>query len=290
MPLLKGKPCFGMPQVFVRHGKRTRMTTTRYGTRIETETHRCGRCKIRDSCSNLTRERLRSDRNISAALLEWNRFCARIHNGNPTFSREAGRCWQKFLKALADHGPFANSNDALLAEEEALDREKKLEKWRRDKLRQRANERASRRAAGLPPPDAFVAEAMFQRDLRVDELLALAGRSDMPARIQKITPQDANVTANITADAWLGRLLIAASGGSPTPGGVARWMIKEGRAQGKSYPVLKARMKRDLARVDMLEAHGPPCSAWRHFDPDSDLKVPLSDLMAMADDGSIDSN
>lgn len=284
MPLLRGKPCFGLPQVFIRHGKSTRMVTNAYCKRVESKTHRCGRCPIRESCSNLVGERLKSDRSISAALLTWHRYCAQQHNSVPTYSNTAGRKWQAFLQALADRGPFANSNDQKLADWNERDKKDRVEKWRRDKVRQRQRLRTKSKSEGMAPPAQFEDEAKCGRDDRYWDLLEVAGSSEMPPSISKIAAKDAETTAAVTADAWLGRLLISASGGDPNPGAVASWMIQQGRAHGKSYAVLKARLKRDLARADLLEALDV-CPSWRPFDPDADLDLPHDELQELIDAG-----
>lgn len=58
----------------------------------------------------------------------------------------------------------------------------------------------------------------------------------------------------------------------------------------RCYAVHKARIKRDLARADLLDSLDDVCPAWRPFNPDGDLDCPPDELQERIDLGWFDEN
>lgn len=270
MPLLRGKPCFGRPEVFLRQGDSTQKIRNRYRKEIDTLT-RCGRCPVRSSCAMLVKERVNASPEMNAALKSWRDDCGSRHAGRRVYTGQSGRFWTNFLKALANRGPFESSNDARLLELEEQANAKRRAKWAQDKRRARETDRDLRRLLRQPPSREFVANALQERNRRAAILESCAGDPNLPRSVSKILAAHARQTANITADAWLAKTILSEASRSPNPGLISRQLIAWGRNSGKTYATLKARVGDDLRRAAELERHPRGAPKWQRFDPDQDL-------------------
>ena len=265
MPLLRDKWCFGRPEVYIRQIDRTKIRRFHWGTK-EVAASRCGTCKITDVCGKLAGERVRSSLSLDTALKQWGDFC-NANGGDRQFSGVAGRYWQSFLQAIADHGPWSSSNDDLLAEDEKhrLIERRKAEAARKRKAR--ADERACRQSLNLPPTAEFVAAALFERDQRCARLEGAAGDPRYAPSISKVIADHAKATAAFTADAWMVDTLLREHGHKSNPSTIAKAMIKMDRHQGKAYQTLRQRVENDLRRARDCERGSP--SLWTAFDFES---------------------
>jgi hypothetical protein len=187
--------------------------------------------------------------------------------------------WERIKRAIADRGPWISSNDQALAALEEPKRQKQREKWRADKIRLRAAEREERRELHLLPSSELVANVLKERNRRAAILKQRAGDLTLPPSISKIPADHAVPTAELTADVWLVDYILSAMGLERNPGMIARKLIAMGRAGGRSYAVLKARIGKDLQRVRHLECGRSPL--WSVFDPDCDLPTEPSEIDAI---------
>jgi len=265
MPLLRDKWCFGRPEVYIRQISRTKMRRFYWGEK-EVAASRCGTCRITAACGKLAGERVDSSPSIRPALNQWGDFC-KANGGGRQFSGVAGRYWQTFLQALADHGPWSSSNDELLAKDEKhrLIERRKAEAGR--KRKERAEERAYRQSLNLPPTAQFVAAALLERDQRCARLEGAAGDPRYAPSIGKVTADNRKATAAFTADAWMVDTLLREHGKTSNPSTIAKAMIKIGRHQGKAYQTLRQRVANDLRRARDCERGSP--SLWTAFDFES---------------------
>ena len=172
MPILLGKPCFGRPETFFRHGNRTLPHTLPSGAKTRSVAHRCGACAVsgvREACKKVSVERVRSDPKISAALGLWARTSQALH-AKYVYVGDAGRYWTAVLKAIADRGPFASVNDVIVAEDDLC----KDEKRRKKESAARQQRRLFNQRKGLPPTPEFSSAASNEQARRHDILDKLA--------------------------------------------------------------------------------------------------------------------
>ncbi|MBX7488721.1 hypothetical protein K3177_09355 [Qipengyuania sp. GH25] len=281
MPLLRHKWCFGRPEVYIRQIKRTKMQRFHWGTK-EVAASRCGSCKIATGCGKLAGERIESSPLIHSALKQWSDFC-RAMGGDRQFSGVAGRYWQGFLQAIADHGPWSSRNDELIAEDakRRLIEGRKADATRKSK--DRAAERAHRRSLNLPPTEEFVKAALLERNERCARLEGAAGDATYPPSISKIRADHAKATAAFTADAWMVDALLREHGKKSNPSTIAKAMIRMGRNQDKKYPALRQRVENDLRRVRDCETGSP--RLWTAFDFESQqVATELDQIMQELED------
>ena len=279
MPLLLRKPCFGRPETFFRHGAMVQLLTVR-GRVVESRSHQCGRCPVRDACQVVCKERVLSDPGMTNALLAWSKHSEAISPGNFVYTGTAGYLWTDFKRAVAARGRFSNSNDEAVQDHEraAVLASRMKATYQKRALRERLR-REKAKDHETPSPQ-FLLNADRERDRRADILLSIAGDRKMPACVSKIPLAHARRTADITADAWLTQTIDKAMGFQSGYGIIARKMFEAGRGKGLALATLKARMFKDLCRVAELEKSG----LWSRFDPDLDLLEDIEKSIDAADD------
>jgi hypothetical protein len=277
MPILQDKPCFGRPEVYVRQFGRQK-TIKQFGRDVIRPASRCGSCKIGEACGKVATERVNSDLSVRRAYWEWSDHCRRIHGGKRVCTGPVeGRMWERFKRAVADHGPWESINDERLRALEEATIQARRDKWRNDKVRQRERDRDHRRREHLPPSREFVGNAIAERNRRAAILQEAAGDPTLAPSISKIGKRDAADTAAITAGVWLADMIIKSMGyDAPGPGVIAKHLVRWKRAGGRPYASLKARMDKDLRRVRDLEKGRDPL--WSKFDPDSDIPTTPSEI------------
>lgn len=276
MPILEDKPCFGRPEVFVRQYGRKKMI--KRGTReVEVHGSRCGSCKIGPACEKISTERINSDPQIREAFRRWSDHCRAAHGGKRVYSGPIqGRMWERFKRTIADHGPWSSSNEGKLRELAETKKREERDRWRVNKIRERAQDRAERKAEHEPPAREFIENAAEERNRRAAILEQQAGKPCTHRSISRIMPKDAAATAALTADVWLANLILRSMGYKPGPGRIASQLGKWNRTGGNSYAVLKARIAADLRRIEDLEAGSKPL--WSPFNPDSDLPTEPTEI------------
>lgn len=270
MPTLERKPCFARPEAVFRHGKRKKKIPIRGGKIVYSTNHQCGSCPadVHEACVRIAYERVRSDQSMSQSFCAWWDHCKQHCNGMPTCTGSASQLWGDFKRAIANRGPFANSNDAAVLDLQQQKQNAQREQWKQQKRRQRQFARERAQQAQQLPSEQFVCNVIEERDCRANALLAVLGQSGQPPSRAKVPSDKRESTATITANAWALRTILTASGRNAQPGTVARLMTEHNLGAGVPGPTLKERIKRDLKRADECEKDG----LWKRFDPDADLE------------------
>lgn len=270
MPLLRRKPCFGRPEVFFRQGGRVRMATNRWGKRIESRSHQCGKCPLEtwQSCAKVATHRVKANPDILTAFLAWKSSWNTHPGATAVYTGEgSGQLWGAFKEAIGARGPFSNVNDQALAIEAAHKREAQTETWRQSKATYRDRVRAKRRADQQPPTLQYAQNAWDECERRRDAIEAVLGDPTMPKCLSKVAMKDRRRTAALTAHAWFVRELLIESGREPGPSRIAAKMVVMGLNEGVSLATLKNRVPADIARGYQSECLG----IWEPFNPNADL-------------------
>jgi hypothetical protein len=268
------KPCLGQVAV-LRHGSRKQTRRDRYGQDMETENHRCGKCLVRDACLKIVMAKINARPNAKAKFLLWRAEAIRILGSKAAFMRAFGRnhtiytgavqgsrCgyfWRDFLDALAEDGPFGDSNEAVL-------RQKREEKERKNQARRRKNkqiERARRRIAKQAPDAQFMNDLAAERDDREQTLRKASAAPDADPCVGQLDDRGCAITAHV----WAVKALLEEMGATPTAGLIAKRLLASGAVAGITEESLRQRIYRtDLKRIEFLESDrsGP---IWTAFDP-----------------------
>lgn len=268
IPLYRNKPCFGRPETYIRHGKGT--AVRRFHGKLNVVQNRCGKCPLNAACKTVARERIKSDPAIESALTAWHA----AYSKNPGASRFTGplygRLWQAVMQAIVDHGGWGNANDAFLQQEYANATRLSLEKKAKRQREYRESLREKLKIQNVLPQISDLKSLLRTRLEREKNLIMSHRIKGSPKCVSKILLKDISATAKLTADVWLARHLLNEKGDSISPSRIAKFLIEYGRGDGRSYDVLRSRIKTDLARVDVLQSTG----VWKIYRPDTDLDDP----------------
>lgn len=237
MPLLVGRPCFGIVTAFVRYKDAKKWVKGR-GLLPDT---RCADCKAREACERLVKERVNAFPPLLAAFKEWllaegpSRFAD--HDFEHT---TAGRLWKRVGLAAAD-APFTSVNDASVAEyyrrldEEALER---------DRLRKAAERQRARKSGTLDA--GHLSDLEIAANSRLIEVLEVMDHPDAPRIITALPPE----SLEDMRDVWLGREVLTAQLSKSRAPDIARWIQSNGRRDGSStFAALCTRVSKDLHRI-----------------------------------------
>ena len=262
MPHLLGKPCFGRPETFFRHGNRTLPYTLPSGKETQSVAHRCGACGVsgvREACRKVSVERVLSDPTISAALSLWGKTSQSMHS-EYVYVGAAGRYWTAVLKAIADRGPFASVNDAIIAEYDL----RNYEMRRKAESAARQRRRLVNQCQGLPPTTEFSSAASNEQARRHDILRKLAKDPTAPSIIYKMHAEGRRLLSNV----WLASVMLKEQRIAPTGRAIAIWLIERSLHEGMKFESLRTRVARDMKRISMLEDASSTPAVWAPFDPD----------------------
>lgn len=267
MPLLRGKPCFGRPETFLRHGDRERVIRLN-GRQMPSTNHQCRSCPLAtwQSCKTVVEHRVQADRGMREAYAAWVKK-SDPNAGKRNFVGQTGRLWGEFKRAIAARGPFSNANDDALAEEEVRNRRSEVDQWRTNKAKQRHKARERRKREQQLPSRQFIENAIRERDNRRDALEAALADPRNPRSFTRVPALKRAATAAITANAWVVRMILAQSGRPCGSGTVAARLVDCGLNEGVALATLKARMPNDFLRAEQCERLG----IWQPFNPDRDL-------------------
>ncbi|KRA81222.1 hypothetical protein [Altererythrobacter sp. Root672] len=240
MPLLIGKPCFGQPTAFARHGGHQPLSHPRFGV----VPSKCMRCPVNDACENVAKKRLRATRDIQEAFIAFERAGGGYGLRHPTDCPRADREFQRLCLALVQHGGFTSTNDAAVLN---------YYKDERTQLRERDADRkrkSRRKAVGQGDlDDAFLEVLQLHRVWRVAQLRLLKRSGGLPKRIAGMPLS----SAAITADAWHARVLLQLRKAKVNPSAIAHEMMVQSPKVYTNHNALRQRVPRDLLRVDLLE-------------------------------------
>ncbi len=263
MPLLVGKPCFGQPTAFARHGGPQPILHPVRGLLPS----RCMRCSAKDACENVAKKRLRVTTNVQDAFRAFDRAGGTYGLGNPSDCPTAQRQFDALVHALVRHGGFTSCNDAVVVAhyESARDEARQLAAKRKRVARLKAARRGDL-------DDEMLALLEDHRLWREAQLRLVLRKSELPARIARLPLK----SARLTADAWLARLVLTLRRAPVNHSSVASEMMRHRPTSYRNHNALRQRVENDLLRVDLLERYCVPghnTSVWPRFD----LKQALRD-------------
>lgn len=255
-PLLVGKPCFGQPTAFARHGGVQPILHPVRGLIPS----RCMRCTAKDACENVAKKRLRVTTEVQDAYRAFERAGGAYGLKHQADCPAAQRQFDALVQALVRHGGFTNVNDSAVLAHYAHGKEKARQAAAQRKRRARLT------AARRGDLDDDVLRLLDDHRRWREARLRLAIRTPgMFWRITRLPPS----SAPVTADAWLARLLLQMRRAPVNNSSIAAQMMKLRLDRYTNHNSLRQRVERDLLRVDMLERlclPGEESPVWPRFD------------------------
>ncbi|MEP2988465.1 MAG: hypothetical protein ABJN65_15710 [Parasphingorhabdus sp.] len=241
MPLLIGKPCFGIPTAFLRHGGKQSVYVHRQKKR---QPSRCMKCNVRLACEKVCLARIKLIPEMKEAIQSWQDKGGRKGLKTPVKYPKCDVAMQKIAR-LTKENPFQSSNDERVREHY---KQKKIDFLEKDRLRKR---RARARALKAGRLDDDVLDYFDRcRFYRLNLLREECRRAPLPPKLRHL---DAQGMMN-TTDVFLERSILLAEHSKVNPSVVAKRLMKKGKANGSSHNVLRARVSKDLQRIQFLES------------------------------------
>jgi hypothetical protein len=256
IPLLVGRPCFGIITAFVRYKNAMRPVKGRGMLPAS----RCADCKLRQSCERLVKERIKAYAPLSTAHDEWLRAEGPSKFDTPDFERtHVGRLWKRVAEAAAD-ATFTSSNDAAVMKYyERLDRDA-LE---RDRRRQAAKREQDRRKGKIDSD--HLRDLEIAANNRVIDVVDAMTDTRAPRELRLLPIQ----SLEDMRDVWLGREVVRAERRKWKAPDIARWIeATRRRNDSATFAALCTRVHKDLARIARFERltwNGAPLL--KPFDP-----------------------
>lgn len=241
MPLLVGRPCFGIPTAFLRYRRHTRFVKGRG----HIPAGRCTRCNAFEACHRVVETRLRAHPAIDEAWGEWLRYDGPGAFLRPDFKGSHVRTLWAYLYRALDAHPFTSSNDAAVAAEYVR---RDTEEREKDRKRKASARREARRHGVLDASDlARLEQAVKDRRGR---LSTASMHPDTPPVLEQV-PQ---ASIEDLLEVWLGREVLGRQRLKPNAPGIARWIVATGRRNGsKNHAALSSRVAKDLKRIEVFE-------------------------------------
>lgn len=249
MPELTGKPCFGIPTAYLRHGRRR----ASYVPRLKERKHnsRCDRCKIRKACVKVVIERVKVVAQASSEFRQllgvWSEAEGMEAGGFDRASEKLGKGhWTRMIHLLAEVD-FSNSNDEHVAahwDERCAEAEKKERNAKAAALRSAwaKGDRLEYLTDGL---DAGARE-------RAQALEDLLQSDSVPKYLKRFPIESVERVTTV----WWGREFAMLTGKKENANAIATILRAQGRSLDKSQSVLRAAVKKDLEQyIPKLEAN-----------------------------------
>ena len=241
MPVLIGRPCFGVPTAFLRHGGQNQFFNKRTG---QWTLSRCMRCEVRDACKFVAEERLSYEPGILKAWRDFEHAGGGRAMANPRASTAWRTPWNRLKKLLIECGPLESANDELLNNHyDRLEAEHK-QKERDRKARERKKLHAARAAQGKFTPE-FLSAMNRQRIYRKGRIAEARKHPDAPVRLRK-TPHDG---PNFDSHVWLAQELLRASQQNATAYTVAKELHRLDIETGRTVNALRSRVEKSQERL-----------------------------------------
>lgn len=244
MPKLIGRPCFGNPVAYLRHGGQRQFFNRTTGQWTLT---RCMRCPVRDACEFVAEERLHASKEIEKARREFEHSGGRTAMWDKNASRHWIIPWRALIAALERQGPFESVNDHVVAawcvEKEAEHRERDAARKRVE--RKKMQQEKAKRAEFTPELDAALnRERIFRRDRY---------RRACEHRRAPWSVRQAGVdAADFDTLVWMARERLRISDRSDTPYGIAKELHRLGVEETRSVNALRASVSKSVNRLDQL--------------------------------------
>lgn len=258
---LWGRPCFGIPTAWLRHGH-----TAQVYVRGRYMPSRCQACNARPGCERVAESRLGETEALRIAVTTF-RSLGGAAELNKTDGGRAQRAFGKVIEELVEVGSKQNCNDprALDRTREALVSLRAKERIKKREQRER-NDRKYLSEGHIP--DVLVSRLESERIYRILRYRNYKSSNEAPRRVKQ-------GDANFTADVWYTRTLLRLQGQSTAPYTIAKHMIESGRAPSSGHESLRDRIISTLARIDLLETKIMPGSSdpvWARFDAKRTLR------------------
>lgn len=241
MPLLLGRPCFGIATAYLRYRNMTRYVKGRGNL----PTGRCVECKAKEACHRVVERRLRGTDAITRAWTDWLQYDGPSSFSLPGFkTMHVSRLWSALYMELCKH-PFTSSNDSAVVTEYAR---RDAEKLKQDQQRKEKARLAARKLGVVDDSDLAALDlAHSNRRLR---LLLASMHPRAPKELTRL-PEQSIVDL---LDVWLGQETLRLRREKPNAPNIARWIDRTGRSnRSKNHDALASRVAKDLKRVALLE-------------------------------------
>ena len=248
MPLLVGKPCFGIPAAYLRHGRARSVYVRDSGMSVHNS--RCDRCNAHDACVFLAKERLRSlasqDAEFANDLKMWAKGGGITRGGFERASKVPGiKVFNRIASKLASAN-FKSTNDQQV-------REYWKERAEKAAIEERGKERYAMRKAWknmqrLPELTKGLDCGAADREC----LLRSAMSGPNPPKYLRRVPDE---SVERIAAVWWAREFARQTGQALNPSRYARIIIEQ-RLDGHIIPhgTLRQMVPDDLKRIRQLEA------------------------------------
>ena len=232
MPALHKKPCFGIITAVLRHYKSSVGTFWANGKPMLT---RCGRCPIRGVCKTVVFTRIKSDPELTKAVLAWR------DAGRDNFGKE----WSLLVDAVVKRGPFASVNDDLIRRSYSPQAERRRIA---DAARKKAKRAADRPFDGFRVDEDYFA-FKAERLRRYERLTAAVAHPEAPFNIAGLDREQ----ISLTVACWEAAFLRARAIKSVTPYTLATWFHMRRRFTDRRRRDLAVELRSCLKRIESLE-------------------------------------
>ncbi len=243
MPLVVGRPCFGIMTAYLRFRAATKFVRGRG----QQPSSRCGSCKIRPECRDVVERRIRSSLDISSAHQAWLLADGPSDIVTVDWRSRTGGKWRRLVTAsTADL--FESSNDVAVAlsyaQQDLLAQEK-------DRERQRKNRERGRKRGVLDDQHRHDLDiAVARRAVRVVEAVREARTAGRPPSLAKLP----NLSVRELLEVWHGREWLRAEKKLASGAAISRWIMETGKSnETANLNALQARVSKDLKRISAFE-------------------------------------
>ena len=245
MPLIVGRPCFGILTAYLRFRDATKFVNGMG----QQPASRCWTCKSRTHCDRVVSRRIEAAPAIKEAFEKWLLMQGPTDILKPGWQSRSGSAWRRLVAACVAH-PFTSTNDALVAAHYLASDEMSLEA---DRRRQALKRKRNASVGALDP--GHVQDLKMAQARRANVLVAAVNQ----ARIDKVPRALAllpNQSVRELLEVWLARETLMAQKLQARPSAIARWIVDHGLSNFCATPnALATRVTRDLERLKNLENH-----------------------------------
>ena len=245
MPLIVGRPCFGILTAFLRFRAATKFVKGKG----QQPASRCWTCKSKEHCDGVIRRRIEASPAIKGAFHRWLLAEGPSDILKPGWQGRTGSTWRRLVTACIAN-PFTSSNVALVAAHYRENDEKLLDA---DRRRQAMNRKRNAQVGALDPrhlQDLKVAQARRAR------VLVAAVNEARINRVPKALALLPDQSVRELLDVWLARETLKAQKLQARPSAIARWIVDNRLSNFCANPnALATRVTRDLHRLKTLESH-----------------------------------
>jgi hypothetical protein len=245
MPPLVGRPCFGQPTAFLRHGNRRFVYSPRQKSYQPT---RCERCPVKRACAFVAEERLQSTPKLADLYREWRNLggADQTWPANGPAGTAAVRV-RELLFELQKMAFTTHRDDEVRDHYERVVKAK-LAKDRERKRRDRERQAIKKARAGEITPEV---ERVLHghKTWRAVEHRKAAAHAAAPKWLRRAEKDDSLFDASV----WLAHTRIWLRGRNPNPYSCALELHRMGLEQHRSVNALRDRVGRSIERMRRLQ-------------------------------------